>query len=204
MKRLKGSFLKGLGALVLCAGFSGAVHAQILLDADTPATGSDLGTQPLVTAFGTIVFTGEITALTDPDFTAAGASGNNFDHTGAPNEALLDFSFPVCSITFIYGGNGGDIFVEARGAGGLVQDSFFQASTDAGQPAGPETLSGPNIRQLAWFETNGNFAPLDNIEVTPCTGFADSVPVPANAPWALWLMLLALLGTGAVLVRRFG
>ncbi|MDX1379655.1 MAG: hypothetical protein R3233_00975, partial [Xanthomonadales bacterium] len=195
---------KGLGALVLCAGFSGAVHAQVFLDADTPATGSNLVSEPLVTAFGTITFTGEFTTFTDPEFTAAGASGNNFDHTGSPDEAVLSFSFPVCSITFIYGGNGGDIFVEARGAGGLVQDSFFQADTDGGQPAGPETLSGPSIRQLAWFETAGAFAPLDNIEVEPCVGFGDAAPVPADAPWALVLLMLAMLGTGAVLVRRFG
>ena len=51
-------------------------HAtSIFLDGDTPATGSNLDTTPLVTPFGTITFLGELSPFVDDDFTAAGASG---------------------------------------------------------------------------------------------------------------------------------
>ncbi len=150
--------------------------ATILLDADTPATGSLLGTVPLVTPYGTITFDGEIRDRdADPDFNAAGAFGNVFDIYNAPIQtAKLSFDFAVQSVTFIYGGNAGDILVEARDAFDMVVDSFYQASTGNGQPAGPVTLSGSGIRSLYWEDTVSgmNFAPLDNIglSVIPAPG----------------------------------
>ena len=38
--------------------------------------------------------------------------------------AKLSFGFDVASITFIYGGNAGRIYAEARNVGGGVVDSF--------------------------------------------------------------------------------
>jgi hypothetical protein len=142
----------------------------ILLDADTPATGSLLGTQPLVTPFGTITFDGEIRDRNaDPEFNAAGALGDVFDIDSPMQTAKLSFGFNVQSLTFIYGGNVGSILVEARDAFGAVVDSFFQADTYGGQPAGPVTLSGLGIRSLYWEDTTPgmSFAALDNITISP-------------------------------------
>jgi hypothetical protein len=160
----------------------------ILLDADTPATGSLLGTQPLVTPFGTITFDGEMRDRNgDPEFNDAGALGDVFDIHNTPIQtAELSFGFSVQSLTFIYGGNFGSILVEARDGSGVVVDSFFQADTSGGQPAGPITLSGSNIRSLNWEDTElgNNFAALDNIIVSPTLPAIDikpgSCPNPLN------------------------
>lgn len=142
-------------------------HATtVFLDADTPATGSLLDTMPLVTIAGTITFgPGEIATFTDPDFTAAGASGNNFN-IDDENGALLSFDFDVAAISLIYGGNGGIFDIVARNGGGLVVDSFYQASTENGQPAGPITLRGPGIRSVFWHDDPGwNFLGIDNVSI---------------------------------------
>ena len=60
---LRQTCLTLLAATSLCVGvggFSTANAASIVLDADTVATGSTLDTTPLVTAFGTISYSGEI------------------------------------------------------------------------------------------------------------------------------------------------
>jgi hypothetical protein len=147
------------------------VPAQIYIDGDTPATGSGLGTGPLVTPLGNVTFVGEFrTNPSDPEFIAAGAAGNIFDIGPTGSTAMMHFDFDVTEITFIYGGNSGDITVEARDAGGAVIDSFYQASTSGGQPAGPETLTGSGIRTLYWADSGGNFAPLDNIDIQAGVG----------------------------------
>jgi hypothetical protein len=145
----------------------------IYLDADTPATGSDLGTTPLVTPYGNITFVGEIVSgVFDSEFDAAGADGNTFDILGpsdTPSQAAeLFFDFDVVSIEFIYGGNDGSIYIEAQDDLGNMLVSFSQADTTSGQPAGPETLSGSGIRSLYWEDTvNGmTYASLDNITLT--------------------------------------
>jgi len=144
-----------------------------LLDANTPATGSLLVSQDLTTPFGDISFVGEIkVGVGDPDFAAVGASGGTFDILG-PNDdpaqtAELFFDFDVTSLEFIYGGNNGDILIEARDKDGGVVDSFYQDDTDDGEAAGPIILSGTGIRSLYWTDTVSftGYAPLDNIEVT--------------------------------------
>ncbi len=141
----------------------------IYLDADTVATGSTLDTTPLVTAYGTITFDGEIRdGTSDDEFVTAGASGDAFDIWTDNSPVTLSFDFDVLSATFIYGGNKGDILIEARDIGGTLVDSFYQDDTGIFQPAGPITLSGSGIRTLSWEDTltNMTFAVLDNITLT--------------------------------------
>ena len=45
---------------------------SIYLDADTPATGSNLDIAGLATSYGTITFNGEVRVTADPEFAAAG------------------------------------------------------------------------------------------------------------------------------------
>ncbi len=176
--------------VALCAPHASA--ASIYLDGDTPATGSLLGSQPLVTPYGTITFVGEFRAgPSDPEFIAAGASGNIFDGAGrSPAVAQFLFDFDVLSITFIYGGNFGEFDAEARDINGLVLDSFYQASTADGEPAGPVTLFGPGIRSLYWQDLFGSFVPIDNVTVT-----VGVIPEPST-------LLLTGLGLAALIVRR--
>jgi len=141
--------------------------SDVSLDMDTAATGQNLDTTPLNTALGVIspVSGVEITNFTDLEFNRAGAGGNNIDQlTDAGAE--ISFGFDVNSLTFAYGGNIGEIRVQALDAGGAVVDEFFQGDTNAGQPAGPQTLAGEGIRALRWRDVSGAFAALDNIKIT--------------------------------------
>jgi hypothetical protein len=162
-----------------------------LLDADTPTTGSNLATTPLTTPFGTITFAGDIIALGagDPEFNAAGASGNVFDIEFNTPAQLL-FSFDVSAITFIYGGNVGVFNAQARDVNGVIVSTFFQASTDVGQPAGPITMTGPGIRRLTWSDPMRSFCAIDNVRI--------DVAVPE--PGGVTLLLASICGTH--LVRR--
>jgi len=163
-----------------CTALTAPAQTSVYLDADTPTTGSLLQTQPLVTALGTITFLGEVRVTSDPELAAAGSVGNVFDIIAPNADALMSFDFDVSSITFIYGGNTGGILVEARDAAGAVVDSFFQASTNTGAPAGPETLMGVGIRALYWEDPGFNFAALDNITLdTVGSGIGTSYCGPA-------------------------
>ena len=178
----KSKRIAGLAKLVICmaviisfvstANLS-AVTTTIFLDADTPATGGDLLTTPLTTPYGTITFVGEFMfGSSDPEFTAAGADGNTFNIIEPGSlSAELSFDFDVISIEFIYGGNIGDIWIEARDIYGNVVDDFYQASTYDGEPAGPETLDWDGlkyIRSLYWTDTASSigYLALDNITIT--------------------------------------
>jgi hypothetical protein len=165
-------------SLVLLAGRAAA--ATITLDFDTEATGLSIIGNPLVTSLGVITATNaELVIFTsDPEFNAAGASGNKIDiFAGTP--AVLSFSFDAASISLIYGGNGGGILIEVLDSSNFVIDSFLQADTHAGQPAGPITLSGAGIRALRWRDTNSGsaFAALDNIAISD--GVTNPVPEPS-------------------------
>ncbi len=142
-------------------------RAQILLDADTPATGSLLGSTPLLTPYGAITFVGQIRDRdNDPEFNAAGAAGNVFDIDDFSSTATLNFGFDVTSLTFIYGGNIGVFDVRARDINGVTVASFYQPDTGAGQPAGPITLSAAGIRSLFWQDPIMSFAAIDNLTLT--------------------------------------
>lgn len=164
-----------------------ATGATILIDFDTPGTGLNLAASPLVTAAGIITATNlEVTGTrADPDQVAVGASGNVGDIF--PGLAtMLSFDFTVASVTFIYGGNAGDILVEALDGGNNVVASFFQASTDDGEPAGPTTLTAANIRAIRWSDSLGGYAPLDNLVI-------ETTAVPEPSTWVWGALAIGLL-----------
>ncbi|MBW7989066.1 MAG: hypothetical protein FVQ84_03475 [Planctomycetes bacterium] len=150
------------------------------LNADSLATGTYTSGSPLIisTAFGSVSFVGEINSTPggDDEFIAAGASGNTFDVPSTPNDAELSWSnFEVRSAEFIYGGNAGNITIEARDINGNVLDSFSQSDTGFQQPAGPITLYAGytgavenSIRSLWWTDTSSTneMAALDNITLS--------------------------------------
>lgn len=176
-------------------------QAQIYLDADTQPTGSDLESNPLVTQYGTITFSGEIGSSSDPDTVAAGSSGNMFDGVGVnPAVASLFFDFDVCSFQFVYGGNGGNITIEALDNSSNVINSFTQADTANQQPAGPIILLADGTRELYWFDTAGGYAYLDNIEITVCAPVA---PVPTLSSIAIISLILAMGIFGFGVIRRY-
>lgn len=171
-------------AVMLSLAFTANLSAAptFVLDADTPATGSGLVSTPLFLApYGTITFVGGeiLNVISDPDLIAAGATGGIFDIRGPMDNPVGDqtaelfFDFDVSSLTFIYGGNDGNIKIEAQDALGNWVDKFEQADTTNGWPAGPITLSGSGIRSLYWTDTyvtplglKMDLAALDNIVVT--------------------------------------
>lgn len=206
-------FSVGLAALSLLGMSVSAEAATILLDGDTPETGSALMTQPLVTSAGTITLVQNdnfefFWASSDLDMKNAGAEGKAFDIlSSALTPPRLEFDFDVVEITFLYGGNAGGILVEALDINGVVVDFFQQDDTDSDQPAGPATLSGNGIRALRWNDTVvasdpsemiGDYAVLDNIVLTP--GAATTVPEPGT----IGLVALGLAGLGVAARRRRG
>ena len=175
-----------------------AVPTTYLVDVDSHSL-------PWVVADGTISFVGEIFGPppVDPDFITAGASGKVLDVDNGTNWAELSFDFDVDSAEFIYGGQLGNITVEARDNVGAVIDSFFQPDTYDGQPAGPVTLSGTGIRSLYWFDTGpyNSYAALDNILLT--LPEVEPEPEPEPEPSPTWIpapgaILLGSIGVGLV------
>jgi hypothetical protein len=179
---------------------STTVHAApitIFLDADTVPTGSSLEVIPLLTPAGTITFFGHrVSQFTDPDAIAAGSIGHVFDIITPTSTASLDFDFDVIDISFIYGGNSGVLDIKAiDGIGGVV-DSFYQATTGTGEPAGPITLSGGGIRSLIWTDPGNSFGFIDNVTLraddqkeTNTNTTQPAVPEPTS---------IALFGVGAI------
>lgn len=182
-KEMKNNIKRFFMAVSILLASSQTFASTVYLDADSFATGSGLVTTPLVTSLGTISYIGgELSTFADPDFTAVGASGNNFN-IGDNLTAEFTFDFDVQSISFIFGGNGGAFDIFARDIDGNTVDSY-SGTTENGAFAGPMTLAGAGIRSLFWSDDPGwNFAALDNVTIS-------AVPVPAAA----WLFGSALLG----------
>ncbi|MHC4670462.1 MAG: hypothetical protein ACYTFD_18920, partial [Planctomycetota bacterium] len=85
-------------AIMLCFLLAAPAAADVFLDFDTPGTGSNLDVTPLVTGDGTITLSfGEINSFADPEFTAAGASGNNANIDQPGDIAILSFGYDVAS-----------------------------------------------------------------------------------------------------------
>jgi len=150
------------------------------------------------TIYGDISFVGEIYYAGDPEFNNAGAADNVFDIENSSNWAELSFSFDVDQVDFLYGGNTGDITVQAKDSGGAVITSFYQEDTGYQQPAGPETLSGTGIRSLYWSDSDldNDYAALDNILLTlPEPEEPEPEPGWIPAPGAI---LLGSIGVGLV------
>jgi len=175
-------------SLLAVSNFSNA--GLIYLDGDTVATGNSLGSSPLSTAFGDIVFQGEFRiGNSDPEFIGAGSVGNVFD-IGSNSKASFTFNFDVSSFSFIFGGNTGVFDIVAKNSLGGIVDSFFQPSTNAGEFAGPLTLAGSGIRSIEWQDPGFSYAPIDNITIVTA-----SVPEPAS-------ITLLLSGLAGLLLRK--
>src|SRR4051812_30897867 len=84
-----------VSVIITLAAWNGAASAaSVFLDADSPATGSNLANAPLVTPLGNITFVGEIRDRdSDPEFNAAGALGNVFDIVNSASTATMSFGF---------------------------------------------------------------------------------------------------------------
>ena len=175
---MRNDFIAGLLSLALFALTAGQSEAApiVFLDGDTPATGSLLPGTPLVTPFGTVNLSGALTVppAEDIDMTALGSLGRKFAGNATFPVGVLSWDFDVQEISLLYGGNLGGITVEALNAANVVLDTFTQADTTDGMPAGPLTLTGLGIRSLRWFDpvATNTFAIVDNVSlnVTPEPG----------------------------------
>lgn len=181
-----------LAAAAAALALSTAAQAAIVaLDFDTAATGSMLGSSPLVTAAGTITLGGVGASIQ-----ANGHPTNGIFHAQAAetDRAVLDFDFDVNSVTFDFGGEGGGNFLaEVFDVGGLTLASYTFSNTNCGIGcfnATGITLSAAGIRGFRFADTpaGGSFSLVDNLVID-----AAAVPEPASLALA-GLALAALAG----------
>jgi hypothetical protein len=154
-------------------------------------------------AEGDVTFAGQILPVhptkADIDLVNAGSgtTGNTFDiigpadYAGPPagdQTAQLFFDFEVISVTFIYGGNDGDLRIEARDLSNTQIAFHYEPTTIDSKPAGPKTLSGAGIRSLWWYDSMAGqgYGSLDNIEI-----IVPRIPAPGA-------LMLAGIGVGCV------
>ncbi len=163
------------------------------LTGDTPQTGSTLGTSPLVTELGTITFDGDVDTVIDLDIKNLIHPSTNTFKSKKAEWHTFSFNFDVTEVSFLYGGNLGSFIIEALDIDNNLLDSFYQADTTDGQPAGLTTLYGFDdvIRSLRFKDAGplGEVAELDSIMIT-------SIPEPGT------IILLGLGGLALIKTRR--
>jgi len=164
---------------------------MITLDFDSAATGADLMTTPLVTAFGTITLS-NATAIQPTD----AGSGDGVLHDQSVNSgfARFDFDFDVLAIDFTYSGQGGGVFTgEVLDIGDAVLESIFNPDTSSLLQWGPVTLGGTGtaIRAFRFADEPGGGAlsSVDNLVIIPVVA---AVPEPSTVV----LMGVGLAGLG--------
>lgn len=173
-----------------------AFGASILLNAETPATGSNLASSPLITSLGTISFVGIIKNSYDVNMGSSNGhvfSTDNAFTAGTTGQVIepasFVFGFDVDSITTTYGGNAGGILIQAFDGNGMLVDAFSQASTGGASPIGPVTLSGVGIRELRFEDPFAVLVALDNLVIT-------AVPETTS------MLLLPAIGCASLAIRR--
>jgi hypothetical protein len=190
-----------IGVLVVAAAASEANAGVITLDFDSPATGSLLPGSPLVTPYGTITATasGGSGLFLLNDFPQTGMSGNSLLHLGTSDGSdeygQLGFSFPVSSVSFLYGGwITGKFWAQILDAGFNPIASFSDLDTTGDLPGGPIVLSGSDIRYLRFGDLPGGqrAAVIDDVRI--------DTPVPE--PATMLMLGGGLLGLAARRRRR--
>lgn len=187
MRRTKRILLAFLASFFV----TGVSHAVVILDFDSPATGSTITSVPLVTADGTITASATSGSLYVTSGAGGGFTGNalRFDETFDGGYGQLAFDYNVSSISFLYAGFLSGFFTgQALDASFNVIDSFFDGDTNNDLPGGPVILSGAGIRYFRFFDGPGgaSFAGVDNVQITA------AVPEPSIVA----LMAMGLFGLG--------
>lgn len=135
-----------------------AQAATILIDGNSPETGSNLETTPLITPYGTITFTGG--EVYD--------GGGGFLHDQAwmtSPYAEFNFDFDVDSISFLSSSMNGGVYTEALDINGQLVDSYHTLDFIIYHPV---TLSGSGIRSFSFVDgrITGGWADVSDIVLT--------------------------------------
>ena len=143
-------------AFVLGIPFNEVQATTILLDADTPATGMNLDTMPLITQYGSITYNGWIDE--------GGPYGGEFVHDHAYTPYLpyseFSFNFDVDSVSFFFGDSWtGDFYAEALDVNGSVIDSYYSEVT----LQTPVSVTASGIRSFTFTSTNSGWSAIDNV-----------------------------------------
>ncbi len=168
--------------------FAGQASADLItIDFESPATGSNITSAPLVTTAGTVTVTNGV--LYDPCWCSdlPGAQfGQTLTEIGGVTQ--IDFDFDVFSIMFNYGGGSGNFNgiiydIASSQLGSFIDPSMVNATI----PYAPVTLSSSTaIRSFSFFDTVGGAA-VDNL-------ILDTASVPEPTTIALFGLGLAGLG----------
>lgn len=164
MKRL--GFLILLLTLLVSLPSKEAISATILLNANTPATGSNLEISPLNTPYGTITYSGWV-------------DGGEFvhDHAYTPHLPYSEFtfSFDVNSITWTFSDSWtGDYYATALDKNGDTVGTYYSPVTIVT----PVTITGSGIRKFNFTSNNSGWSTADDIVLVTS---APIVPEPISS-----------------------